>query len=439
MIKSKKILGIIICFAMMLNITSINSSANENSGGEVLYNMYVEQAEERQATEEELSEEEIQERGELTTIYNTILDRLAVTTYTTRSVDADDGQEDRYAEFYGGSYVDDDKLILCLTDEGTPDAFGIDVVNDSSVDFKEVKYSYNEILDFQDDIENKYSSYYEEYKDTDTVEFELLSSINGVGTSQMDNCIKISITDLTEEKIITFKKLFGEHDYIHLINTSDTNHDDATFKPGRSLHILLIDDEFDRLATRASMGYRAYWQPGDNKVYGFTSSGHGIRDAIDKKVYMGTNFEKVMGTVRVSKYSGSVDASFMKIASGHSIGTSVKYSDENGNTTNTDTIVENIFASNVPENQTVIRVGSTTYRTKGVVIDTNYTWYINNVTFKNLTQMTNATKGGDSGGIVYTYNNFGYMPCGLVKGHVGNTAVYTKADRVLTTISIHPY
>lgn len=438
--KKKKLFSIIICFSIVLNITNIQSLANENSGGEILLNMYEEQAERIQETEEnELSAAEIQEQGELTTIYNTILDRLAVVTYTTRSAEADDGQEDRYADFYGGSYVNDDKLVVCFTEEGSPANFGEDILNDNSVEFKEVKYSYNEILDFQDDIEKKFGNYYEEFKETDTSEFRLLSSFNSIGTSQKDNCIIINITDLTEEKINTFNDLFGEHEYIRLVGSNYGIQNAATFKPGRALYTLLARTQFETVFATTSMGYRAYWEPGDNKVYGFTSCGHGIRETMDKKIYMGTKFEKVMGTLRVSKYSGSVDASFMKIASGHSIGTSVKYSDAYGKTTNTDTMESNIYALEVPEGQTVYKVGSTTYRTTGVVLDTNISVISGGVPLSNVTQTTLHVDEGDSGGIVYTYKNFGYMPCGLVQSFGEGFSVYTKATRVAKTISVHPY
>lgn len=91
-------------------------------------------------------------------------------------------------------------MIVCVTDTYACSQFGKDILNEESVEFKKVDFSFNELLDLRSDIEDKLIAYYEEYKDIDTAEFDLLSTIAGIGISQRDNCIVIDIANLTEEK-----------------------------------------------------------------------------------------------------------------------------------------------------------------------------------------------------------------------------------------------
>lgn len=436
--KRKRMTSIIISCTLLINTMSICTYAQDReiSGGEILQDLYEEQINEWEA---EINTRDLMElqviQGELNKISNCIQERMQIQTYDETIEESEEKNGvNYYQEYYGGSYIDVDKLIVCVTDTYACSQFGKDILNEESVEFKKVDFSFNELLDLRSDIEDKLIAYYEEYKDIDTAEFDLLSTIAGIGISQRDNCIVIDIANLTEEKENTFWSLFGENEHICLNGTTDMNKDAAVFKPGRALYSILSSR-----VIRTSMGYRALWKPKDKAVYGFTSCAHGIQDSIDKKIYMGVKCEKVMGTVRTKKYSGSVDASFIQIASGHSVGTTVKYSDSIGGTVNPDTIASNIYMTSVREGSLVYRIGSTTFKTVGVITDTDYKTTINGTTFINMTKTTNPIKQGDSGGIVYTYYDSKYVPCGIIKGFGTDFSFYIKASRVAETIHVYPY
>lgn len=432
--KRKRIIKITVICALLINSINIYAYAQDRelAGGEILQDLYQKQINE---WEEEINTRDLIKlqviQGELNKISNSIQETMLVQTYDENK---NENGINYYQEYYGGSYIDVDKLVVCVTDTYAYSHFGEDILNEELVEFKKVDFSFNELLDLRSDIEDKLIAYYAEYKDIDTAEFNLLSAIAGIGISQRDNCIVIDIANLTEEKENTFWSLFGENEHICLNGTNDMNKDAAVFKPGRALYSILSSG-----VIRTSMGYRALWKPKDKAVYGFTSCAHGIQDSIDKKIYMGVKCEKVMGTVRTKKYSGSVDASFIQIASGHSVGTTVKYSDSIGGTVNPDTIASNIYMTSVQEGSLVYRIGATTFKTVGVITDTDYKATINGTTFINMAKTTNPIKHGDSGGLVYTYYDSKYVPCGIIKGYGTDFTFYIKASRIADTIHVYPY
>lgn len=202
----------------------------EDTGGERLQEVYRARSSEKQETENtggtEL--ETADNSGALNVIYNKIENRMTVESFG--EVAKRTGHEDAdtiYEEWYGGAYIEGGKLIVCVTDESKISDFGEDIVQDASVEFQKVKYSINELNEFQDDIEDKYKKYYAEYQGTDTVEFEVVSSITGIGRQENGNKIVVDLAQVTPEKEEVFKQLFGDYEYIELNNVSpiDRNYD----------------------------------------------------------------------------------------------------------------------------------------------------------------------------------------------------------------------
>lgn len=441
--KRKKIVSIVMSMAVLSSVINVRTYAQEVAvdGGEILQSIY-EEWKNNSPGEPEVTKERLELEGKLNEIYGTIEEQMC--TKAVSSVNSNSRLEEErvhYTDYYGGAYIDEDKLVVCISDENAVSEFGQKLSDEDLVEFKKVESSYNDLQNCLDDITNKYTEYYSRYKNTDTKEFNLVSSFAGMGIDQKENCVYVDVVSLDEEKQHTYDILFGKNNNVYLRNTDAFCKDAATFKPGRAIYVIKEESGNTRKVSRLSMGYRAYrqLQGSSNIAYGFASCAHGIKESIDKNVYMGTNCEKVLGTISVTKYSGSVDASFIKIAPGHSVGTTVKYADSSGGTSNPDIIAEYIYMTNVAQGKTIFKVGSTTYKTVGEVLDTNYSHTVNGVTFNNLTTTTAYVRGGDSGGIVYTSYDSKHIPCGLVKAYGTDYSVYTKADRALTTISIHPY
>lgn len=221
---SKKIFSIAVVLGFLLSIVYMVCQANNADGGEQLVDIYVEQtSEEKEILESTKDTEDLDElmiaQGNLLGIFTTIQERMIVESYAEiMKRTGDENATDIYKDFYGSAYIDGKELVVCITDEGSPTDFGEDIVNNDSVKFKRVEYSYNQILEVQKEIGDRYEEYYAEYKDTDTPEFELLSSIVGIGTSVEKNDVIIHIVKLTEEKKDTFNRLFGEYDIIRFEN-----------------------------------------------------------------------------------------------------------------------------------------------------------------------------------------------------------------------------
>lgn len=199
-----------------------------DTGGERLQEVYRAQSSEKQETENtgDTELETADNSGALLGIYNKIENRMTVESFGEVAKRTGDEDADTiYEEWYGGAYIEGGKLIDCVTDESKIPDFGEDIVQDASVEFQKVTYSLNELHGFQDDIEKKYKKYYAEYQGTDTVEFEVVSSIAGIGLRQRENKIVVDFVQVTPEKEEVFRRLFGDYEYMELNNVSDRNYD----------------------------------------------------------------------------------------------------------------------------------------------------------------------------------------------------------------------
>lgn len=202
----------------------------EDTGGERLQEVYRAQSSEKQETENtgDTELETADNSGALLGIYNKIENRMTVESFGEVAKRTGDEDADTiYEEWYGGAYIEGGKLIVCVTDESKISDFGEDIVQDASVEFQKVKYSINELNEFQDDMEDKYEKYYAEYHGTDTVEFEVVSSITGIGRQENGNKIVVDLAQVTPEKEEVFRRLFGDDEYIELNDVSpiDRNYD----------------------------------------------------------------------------------------------------------------------------------------------------------------------------------------------------------------------
>lgn len=194
----------------------------DDTGGEWLQKVYRAQNSEKEETEMET----ISNSGDLNAICSKIENRMIVESFGEAAKRIGDENADNvYKEWYGGAYIEGGKLIVCVTDESKISDLGEDIVQDVSVEFQKVTYSLNELHGFQDDIEKKYKKYYAEYQGTDTVEFEVVSSIAGIGLRQRENKIVVDFVQVTPEKEEVFRRLFGDYEYMELNNVSDRNYD----------------------------------------------------------------------------------------------------------------------------------------------------------------------------------------------------------------------
>ncbi len=178
--------------------------------------------------------------------------------------------------------------------------------------------------------------------------------------------------------------------------------------------------------------------------YGYVTCGHGCKDSIDKRIYASSKTgAEAKGIICDPTYSGSVDASYIKRVNKEiKIGAKTFYDASGGR--NGDKLKTNVYKRGLAQNTVVYKCGVTTYKTSSCVSSQRFTKTLNGVKFINLTKVNSAfCQGGDSGGIVYTYQDNEYWPCGIVKGHGGSGAdgyaFFFKASEIANVLNVEPY
>ena len=340
----------------------------------------------------------------------------------------------KYKDYYAGAYINEEQLVVCVTDDAD---IPKDVVGD---EYRIVKNSYNKLDEIVEEIGDRYSGMYEKYSNN-TEEYVLLNSIAGFGIDEEQNLVEVDIMELDEEKEKMFQKLFGKYDCVKLQNVEGKMKDCASYKPGRAIYVITEKKGTNIKYTYGSMGYRAYRNTASGeRKYGFVTCGHDFKDSVDGKVYTSNVLNEVIGKVGKTQYSGSVDAAFVRLADGNTVSNKTEYCDAKGkDTSNGDTIASFTYMLSVAKGATVYKVGAASFKTSAKVLNTKYTYTVDGVKFTNLTKTEDFCSPGDSGGLVYTYYDSQYQPCGIVKGKGSGYTVYVKASEIGSAINAYPY
>lgn len=432
--KHKKII-LCICFALLFsNKFTIFAAEQQIDNGEILKSLYTKEL-------SSLIETNIDDalQTELLSLAQNIENEML---YDNETLQLDNTnlppQTLQYVPTYAGTYIDNNKLIVCITKEHV-----ITSLDNEKITYRVVENAYNELASKKANISSKYEILYNQYAHTMGLESQLLNSFCGVGIDEEQNSLIVDIANLTDEKINTFNTLFGSDEDIIFHDVGSTTKDTATYYPGRAIYVITSVDGINTSIKRVSIGYRAYWKAASGNKYGFTTCGHAIKDSVNNKVYSDSSCQNIIGTVRKWQYKDSVDAAFIELTSGNSIGMTTYYSDSDGNTSGGDAIKPNSIIKSLTKGAKVYKVGATTKKTSATVTNINYDFTVNGVTFTNLTKTGEFCSGGDSGGLVYHYANGAYWPAGLIKGGGGigifAYSVFTKAYEVLNEMDVYPY
>ncbi|MBD5087281.1 MAG: hypothetical protein HDT30_00495 [Clostridiales bacterium] len=371
-----------------------------------------------------VKEKDIKIQNKLNQKYKKLKDEMTISQKSNGEVE--------YEDYYAGAYINEEQLVVCVTD-------ATDILEDAIGDeYRIVKNSYNEMDEIVEEIGDKYSKLYGTYSN-DTEEYILLNSIVGFGIDEEKNFVEVDILELNEKKEKIFHKLFGKYDCVKLQNAEGKMKDCTAYKPGRKLYVITEKNGTNIKRAFGSMGYRAYRNTASGeRRYGFVTCGHSFMDSVDGKVYTSSALNTVIGKVGKTQYSGSVDAAFIRLANGNTVSNKVQY-DSSGSTSDGDTIASFTYMLSVAKGATVYKVGATSYKTSAKVLNTKYTYTINGVKFTNLTKTEDFCSPGDSGGLVYTYYDSQYQPCGIVKGKGSGYTVYVKASEIGNAINAYPY
>lgn len=435
---TSKFLAIFMCLSIWGSgmVLPTFAAESEHEGGEILESLYIEQQEARA-----IDESEVSLQGQLNELYQIVEDAMQQPNDNVSTVYMQSGRESElrtYSDTYAGSYIDDNLLVVCVTNEDA-----MNQIDSELIRYRLVENSYNELDGCKAGLTVKYRELYQKYKSSAGKEIELLKSISGFGVDEELNSVIIDIADLTAEKETLFVSLFGVNENLIFQEVGAIGQDATGYKPGQLISVITGREGTTIYYANLSIGYRAYRTIDSGTEYGFATCGHGIMDSIDGNVYEGSNWT-VIGTISDWMYEGSVDAAFVKLSSDNSITMTTMYSDDKGTTTGGDTIATYVYMTSVAKGSTVYKVGATTFKTSAEVTNTNYDFVLEDgTTFPNMTKTDSFCDHGDSGGLVYMYYNEGYKPAGLVKGMGGwwitSYSVYTKASEVVNEMSIYPY
>lgn len=435
---TSKFLAIFMCLSICGSgmVLPTFAAESEHEGGEILESLYIEQQEAMA-----IDESEVALQGQLNELYQFVEDVMQQHNDNVASVNTYNRTESEirtYSDTYAGSYIDDNVLVVCVTNEDA-----MNQIDSALVRYRLVENSYNELDECKAGLTIKYRELYQKYKSSTDKEIELLKSIAGFGVDEELNAVIVDIAGLTAEKETLFSSLFGVDENLIFREVGDIGQDATGYKPGQPIRVITGREGTTVYYTSLSIGYRAYRTIDSGTEYGFATCGHGIMNSIDGNVYEGNSWT-VIGTISTSMNEGSVDASFVKLSSDNSITMTTMYSDDKGTTTGGDAIATYVYMTSVAKGSTVYKVGATTYKTSAEVTNTNYDFVLDDGrTFNNMTKTESFCDQGDSGGLVYMYYNEGYKPAGLVKGMGGwwlsAYSVYVKASEVVNEMSIYPY
>ena len=420
-------------YALTLATPTISSAAEfTESGGDLLMKAYAASVE-----ISEIDEDEVKQQTENNLIYSEITEAY--------------NDEDETISFdYAGGYVNENgELVICASGE---ESSNIEIQNElsdicsidtSDIIVKKVKYSYEELEKARADFENDIENYKAQTKgDNNSDIYDLLSSITSNSIDDEFNKLIIYVPNLDDNKLVLLNELFNYGDIIAFENDEDFDIElRATLRPGQGI----IGWSEDDYCYFGSIGYRAYYKCGLNTYYGFCTAAH-VTESFPscngvKNVYRaddGGKIGPVMAELRLPDFG--VDAAFVCV-------------DTTFNTFSNDYLCDFLFyplefCSNkwftyLPKNTTVYKVGSTTGFSEGVVKSSSYSVYISYQYHKDVVKTSLKSEGGDSGGLVFAYDNGdgngGYIPAGIIIGGNAFSTFYSKCTNIIDVLNIYPY
>ena len=308
-----------------------------------------------------------------------------------------------YPNYYGGSYVEDGKLIVYIVKE-KKDSIPRFLHSDSTFVVKECEYSYNELLKTTNDI----SEFMVSDKNNGNPIKENLSLCTLCETI---NRVEVYVTELTTTFISEFKKQVSSSPAIKfIIAPKITDYENKIPSP------IIINEEAQPLgityinpgdfiflsnpsstgSNEASVGYKAI---NDYGVIGFLTASHAGK--INDEVAWGSRVEaKKIGKVIDSMYSGCIDAAFCQITNSyfdiHSRSQSIAYK----NSQLKEGVVLHMEGGYNQSVGTIRSLNTSTTKLRGL-ISAYYT-----------------SQHGDSGGYVYYKDPYGNeLTAGINQGH----------------------
>lgn len=128
---------------------------------------------------------------------NTLLDSFGKSTRSDMS---------NYPDWFGGAYIDDNKLIILSTNLSK----SITTTKDILATVIEAKYSLNILDSLVAEVRNK----------IDLIPIDIASNLSGCGVDIKSNNVLVMLKDISEDKINQFKHNIIDHDALVFIQSS---------------------------------------------------------------------------------------------------------------------------------------------------------------------------------------------------------------------------
>jgi len=314
-----------------------------------------------------------------------------------------------YPDYYGGSYINEkEQLIVYVTDLSfVPLVASAD--NNDTVIYQVCEYSYNELNDVMDTIN--------EYKFANSDSY-IADNFHSYALLDAQNRVEVRLDEYSEAKIQEFKDNVLDSNMIVFVEANGSIEDLVNLDAGC---------EINEGTYTGSIGYRAR----RNGVDGIVTAGHVI-SAGQTLYYDETNI--AIGTCDVSfSGNGTYDAAFCSIT--------------NSSYTPTNTLwgTNNTLSTAISEpgvGTYVNKIGYASGHTGGNITSTNAT--IETTTGERRTNMVEVkcyAAHGDSGGIFYSYvssTNTRYT-LGIVSAGDGTYTYYSKANVINNALGTSRY
>jgi streptogrisin B len=305
-----------------------------------------------------------------------------------------------YPEHYGGSYINDQGFLvvgIC----GDAEFAKHDIINrseDEAIVFLPCKHSYRKFKEILDTI---YAYQIDHPGDT------VSNNINFCMTIVQKNCIEVGLFNNAPDAVSEFKKNVCDSDAIVFKSAPVPSEYSVNVKCG------------DGINYSRSVGYRAK----NDSYNGFITAGHSLSSGANIS-YGGVNMAVVDGL----QNSGSVDGAWCRITNSSYVPTnSIMYSSATLSTTLT-----------TPQVGSIVSLAGVVSHFTAEIIATSSPATISGVPHTDLIVVDQANQPGDSGGIVFSANNY---TVGIM---IGNNTTYgytfiVKASNIAQAFQVVRY
>lgn len=212
-----------------------------------------------------------------------------------------DDRELLYPDYYGGSYIDDGKLVVnvCNGDELVVGKLR-NMAQSDDVIIRPCKYSYNYLLDIMSKIREFCA---------DNRSNPLALNIDSYSLNDKENIVLVNLLNCTDVDVKSFKEYICNDSAISFIKVNGPSILLSSVNPGEGFY---YEKNNDGDIHQTSVGYRCKI----NNVAGFVTAGHSLEYS-GIKVYKEFNGKSsYFGESTISYQEGPVDAAFVKLYSG---------------------------------------------------------------------------------------------------------------------------